>query len=136
MEVVEASEGMPLAPGRVFVAPPHREITTDGVVLRVSVGSTNCYGRPTLISDFLFSLASRCNSRAIAIIASGAGNDGSGALAAVKNAGGSTLAQSDAHHPDMPQAAMDTLQVDYALTAREIGKYLASLGPLGAWNAG
>lgn len=125
-KVVEAADGMPLKPDCIFVAPPHREITTDGELLRVAEGLTNHSGWPTLIGDFLFSLASRCNSRAMAIIVSGAGHDGSCALRAVKEAGGRTLAQSDASHPDMPQAAMDTMWVDYALTAREIGNYLAS----------
>ena len=127
MQVLEATEGMLLAPDRIFVAPPHRGITTDGVALRIAVVPTEYRGWPTVISDFLFSLASMCNSRAIAIIVSGAGHDGSGALAAVKKAGGRTLAQSDASHREMPQAAMDTMQVDHILTAREIGGYLAGL---------
>ena len=128
MEVVEADNGMLLEPDRIFVAPPHREITTDGVTLRVAVGLTENHGWPTLISDFLFSLASMCNSRAIAIVVSGMGYDGSVALAAVKRQGGWTLAQSDAEWLDMPQAAINTSHVDLVLSANEIGKYLASLG--------
>ena len=67
MEVIEVTDGMLLERGRIFVAPPHREITTDGVALRISVGLTENHGWPTLISRFLFSLASSCTSRAIAI---------------------------------------------------------------------
>src|SRR5215469_2166355 len=127
MEVIEVTDGMLLERGRIFVAPPHREITTDGVTLRLGVGLAENHGWPTLISQFLFSLASTCASRAIAIIVSGAGHDGSCALAAVKNGGGWTLAQSDAEYLDMPQAAIDTNHVDFVLRADEIGKYLASL---------
>jgi chemotaxis response regulator CheB len=127
MEVVEVTDGMALKPGCVFVAPPQKEITTDGVVLRVSEGVANNYGWPTLIGDFLFSLAHRCTSRAIVIIVSGLGYDGSGALATVKEAGGWTFAQSDASYPGMPQAAIDTKHVDFVLRANEIGRYLASL---------
>src|SRR5262249_32837808 len=83
MEVVEATNGMTLQRGRIFVAPPHREITTNGVVLQLAVGPAKSQGWPTVISDFLFSLASTCSSRAIAIIVSGMGCDGSGALGAV-----------------------------------------------------
>ena len=68
-----------------------------------------------------------CASRGIAIIVSGMGHDGSGALAAIRKAGGTALAQSDAHYLDMPQAAIDTTFVDSILTASQIGKYLASL---------
>jgi chemotaxis response regulator CheB len=127
MEVVEATDGMLLETGRIFVAPPQRDITTDGVVLRLSDGVANNYGWPTLISDFLFSLASRCTTRAIVIIVSGMGYDGSGALAAVKEAGGWTFAQSDPSYPDMPRAAIDTHHVDFVSRADEIGSYLASL---------
>jgi two-component system, chemotaxis family, CheB/CheR fusion protein len=124
--VVEVTEHILLKPNRVFVVPPHREITTDGVVLRLA-GLTKYHGWPTVISEFLFSLASMCASRGIAIIVSGTGHDGSTALAAVKEAGGSTFAQSDASYPNMPRAAVDTNHVDYLLTARQIGRHLASL---------
>ena len=127
MEVVEANKGMLLEPGRIFVAPPQRAITTDGVALRVAMGLTKNHGWPTLISDFMFSLASMCTSRAIAIVVSGMGHDGSGALAAVKKQGGRTVAQSDAEWLDMPQSAIDTSHVDLVLSASEIGRYLASL---------
>jgi chemotaxis response regulator CheB len=126
MEVVEVTEGMLLEPNRIFVAPPHREITTDGVALRLA-GVTQYHGWPTLLSEFLFSLASTCSSRGIAIIVSGVGHDGSSALAAVQEAGGSTFAQSDASHLEMPQTAVDANHVDYVLTARQIGRHLASL---------
>lgn len=127
MEVVEVTDGILLEPGRIFVAPPQREISTDGVALRLSESAPSKHGWPTLISDFLFSLASQCTSRTIVIIVSGMGYDGSGALAAVKQAGGWTFAQSDASYSSMPQAAIDTNCVDFVLRANEIGRYLASL---------
>jgi chemotaxis response regulator CheB len=126
-DVVEVTNGMLLEPGRVFVAPPHREITTDGLTLQLAAGQTGSQGWPTLITVFLCSLASMCTSRAVAIIVSGMGQDGSGAMAAVRKAGGTTLAQSDARYLDMPQAAIDTTYVDSILTATQIGEYLASL---------
>lgn len=127
MNVIEVTDGMLLEPDRIYVAPPHREMTTDGVAWRLSVGFVKNHGWPTLISHCLLSLASECSSRVIAIILSGLGHDGSSALAAVKEGGGWTLAQSDASHGDMPQAAIDTKRVDFILRANEIGRYLASL---------
>lgn len=126
MEVVEVTDGMALECGRVFVAPPHRQLTTDGAVLNVAVHLAKNFGWPTVISGFMLSLASECTSRAIAIILSGMGHDGSNALGAIKKGGGATLAQSDALYSDMPQAAIDTKHVDFVLQANEIGKYLAS----------
>jgi two-component system CheB/CheR fusion protein len=127
MEVVEVTDEVLLEPGYIYVAPPHRDITTDGVVLRLAAGLAKNQGWPTLISGFLFSLASTCSTRAIAIIVSGAGFDGSCALAAIKKGGGWTLVQSDAEYLDMPQAAVDTNHVDFVLRSKEIGSYLASL---------
>jgi two-component system, chemotaxis family, CheB/CheR fusion protein len=127
MEVVEVSDGMVLEPDRVYVAPPQTEMTTDGVKLKLATSSKKNYGWPTLISNCMLSLASECSSRVIAIIVSGMGHDGSGALAAVKKGGGWTLAQSDASYEDMPQAAIGTDRVDFVLRANEIGRYLASL---------
>ena len=129
MTVVEATDGMLLESGHIFVAPPHRQLTTDGVVLKVAVRLSNRSGWPTLISGFMFSLASVCTTRAIAVILSGMGYDGSNALSAIKEGGGRTLAQSDPLYPDMPQAAVDTNHVDFLMRASEIGKYLDSLTP-------
>jgi chemotaxis response regulator CheB len=130
MKVIEVTDGIVLQTGSIFVSPPHREITTDGIVLRLAEGMIENHGWPSLISDFLFSLASKCSSRAIAIIVSGMGHDGSGAMAAVKNGGGWTLAQSDANYTSMPQAAIDTNHVDFVLCAKDIGTYLASVSAL------
>ena len=127
MEVVEAADGMLIEPGCIYVAPPQREMITDGVVLRVAAALPKSHGWPTQISDFLFSLARMCPSRAIAIIVSGMGYDGSIALGEIKEQGGWTLAQSDPEWLDMPQSAINTSHVDFVLTAREIGTYLASL---------
>jgi chemotaxis response regulator CheB len=125
VEVVEVTDGMLLEPDRIFVAPPHKKITTDGVVLILA--DEEPHGWPTLISDFLVSLASTCRSRATAIILSGMGHDGSSALAAIKQGGGRTFAQSDADYPHMPDAAVATNCVDFTLSAHRIGKHLASL---------
>jgi chemotaxis response regulator CheB len=127
MKVVEATDGVLLESGCVFVTPSSRGITTDGAVLNLDAGPQKTHGWPTVISEFLFSVASSCRSRGIAIIVSGMGYDGSPALSAIKAQGGWTLAQSDPQYSGMPQAAIDTNQVDFVVTSEEIGKYLAFL---------
>jgi two-component system, chemotaxis family, CheB/CheR fusion protein len=126
MAVVEATDGIRLEPNRVFVALPHMETTTDGVVLNVQARSKPL-GLPILITVFLLSLAKTCTSRSIAIILSGLGDDGSSALSAIKSEGGVTFAQSDAEWDAMPQEAIDTGHVDFILTAAEIGEHLATM---------
>lgn len=123
MEIVEATDGCKLEPNLVIVAPPHVEITTDGIVLKVCPRpKTNRW--PTVISDFLRSVAATCASRSIVVILSGVGYDGSEALGAIKNSGGVTFAQSDCQFEGMPQEAINTGHVDFILTARKIGEHL------------
>jgi chemotaxis response regulator CheB len=127
MKIVDVTDGMLLETGRVFLSPPHRTITTDGVVLKLALGLTAHDGWPTLISDFMRSMANMCARRGVAIIVSGMGYDGSSALPAIKEAGGWTFAQSDADYMSMPQAAIDTKNIDFILSADEIGTRLALL---------
>src|SRR5262249_38290106 len=82
-------------------------------------------GWPVVISGFLQSMARTCAARSIAIILSGMGYDGSDQLGAIKRAGGTTVAQSDAQFRSMPRAAVATGQIDWQLSARDIGKRLA-----------
>lgn len=126
MTVVEATDGIRLEPNRVFVALPHMETITDGVVLNVQARSKP-RGLPILVTVFLLSLAKTCTSRSIAIILSGIGDDGSSALSAIKSGGGVTFAQSDAEWDGMPQEAIDTGHVDFILTAAGIGEHLATM---------
>jgi chemotaxis response regulator CheB len=127
MQVVEVTDRMRLAPNRVFLGPPHLEMTTDGLFLRLREPSKP-KGWPILVSVFLRSLATTCASRAIAVILSGNGFDGSDALRAVKDAGGVTFAQSDALWQSMPRQAVSTGNVDFELTVEEIAKRLVRIG--------
>jgi len=123
MEIVEATDGFRLEPNLVIVAPPHVGITTDGIILKVCPRpKTNRW--PTVISDFLRSVAATCGSRSIVVILSGMGYDGSEALGAIKQRGGVTFAQSDCQFDSMPQEAIHTGHVDFVLSAAKIGELL------------
>ena len=68
--------------------------------------------------DFFFrSLAQDLEEKAICIVLSGTGSDGTLGLAAVKGGGGMTMAQAEeqAKYPFMPRSAIDTGLVDYVL---------------------
>jgi two-component system CheB/CheR fusion protein len=75
-----------------------------------------------------FSLAATIGTRGVAVILSGAGYDGSDALEAIKAAGGTTFAQSDAAFASMPRHAIATGHVDLILSAAEIGNHLSVMG--------
>ena len=123
MAVIEVEEGMLLEPNHIYLMPPHTEMTVknNGFALQSPKKS---HGWPTTVSLFLLSLAEAYGQRAIAVILSGTGPDGSSALQAFKAAGGVTFTQSDAEFSDMPRHAVETGYVDFTLSSAEIAKAL------------
>src|ERR1022692_2885117 len=78
MPVREATDGMPVEANHVYVMPANTDLTIAGGALRLAPRTqTAAAHRP--IDRFLRSLADDCGSRAIAVILSGAGTDGSAA---------------------------------------------------------
>jgi two-component system, chemotaxis family, protein-glutamate methylesterase/glutaminase len=126
MPVREVAQGMRLEPNRVFVMPPHMDLTTDGRAFQLQTISRPP-GWPKTISIFLRSLAEVCGRRAVAVILSGLDHDGAAALKVIKDAGGVTFAQSDASQDAMPRHAVATGHIDYLLPAAEIAKGLLVL---------
>ena len=75
------------------------------------------------------SVAATYGDRAIGIILSGSNRDGSDGIAAIKRAGGITIAQdpATAEFRVMPQAAIDTGCVDFVLPLGKMGEALSEL---------
>ncbi len=116
MPVVEAVHGRPLVPDHVYVIPPGRYLSVRAGTLRLSAPEGGQGARLPL--DWLIrSLAASCGSQSAAVILSGTGGDGSRSIPALHAAGGMILAQAptEAEHPGMPQAALDTALVDAVL---------------------
>jgi chemotaxis response regulator CheB len=133
MPVVDVTEGMRLEPNRVFLMPPRLDLSTSGDVFHLRT-TPKPPGWPKTINLFLFSLAEALGRRAVAVILSGLDGDGSGALKAIKAAGGVTFAQSDATCDSMPRSAVETGHIDHLLPASEIAEALVALArqPLAA----
>jgi len=97
--VAEASNGAPLTPGRIYVAPgthAHLEIQR-GEVMRCSLreGELVSGHRPSV--DALFhSVAKVAGARAVGVILTGMGGDGAKGLMAMRRAGARTLGQDEA----------------------------------------
>jgi len=133
MPVIEVKEGMKLAANHVFIAPPRMNLSTCDGAFQVRT-TPAARGWPKTINVFLNSLAESVGNRAVAVILSGLDGDGSAALKTIKDAGGITLAQSDASFDSMPSSAVETGHVDHLLPATEIAVFLAALAsePLAA----
>jgi len=129
LPITLAHEGQSPKPATVFLAPPGRHllINPDGSFL-LSQSPPLHFVRPS--ADLLFeSLAASYGSRAIAVILSGLGSDGSIGVNSVKAAGGTVIAQNQAtaEHFAMPKAAIDSGCVDHVLPIQQIAPTLVSL---------
>ena len=115
------SDGDPLEPGRIYVAPPdHHLVVADGRV-RIVRGPRENGNRPA--ADPLFrSVASTFGKRCAGVVLSGALDDGTAGLAAIKEAGGLTIVQDpeSAAFPGMPMNAIDFVKPDHVAELQEI----------------
>jgi two-component system chemotaxis response regulator CheB len=132
--VSHASEGDVLGPGRVYVAGPDRHLlVTPGGTLHLSDDPTVRHACPS--ADCLFvSMAESLRERAIVVVLTGYDDYGGGGLEAVKQNGGSVIAQHPlaAERPGTPASAVATGQVDQVVRLDNIAAVLVGLVADGA----
>ena len=113
MQVVEVADAMRLEPDVVYVIPPNRDLTVASGMLHIAPPAQPRGLR--LPIDLLFSsLARDQGERAIGVVLSGMGSDGTLGLQVIKAQGGLTLAQSpeSAQFDSMPKSAIAAGCVD------------------------
>src|SRR5262245_33171703 len=126
--VAEANNGMQVEPDHVYIIPPNSNMAISRGVLEVT--PRNDSRGPHLPIDFLFrSLAEEQQSRAIGVVLSGTGSDGTLGLAEIKAVGGITFAQDErtAGHPGMPSSARESGCVDFVLAPEAIAQRLLQI---------
>lgn len=127
--VKEAAEGDQLHNGCVYLAPPnYHVIINDGGVLGLSSANRIHFVRPS--AEPLFkSMAQRYRHKAIGVILTGYGQDGSTGVQLIKFAGGQNIAQLEAATKDtrMPQTAIETGDIDFVLALEAIASKLIQL---------
>ncbi|MEM5386229.1 CheR family methyltransferase [Paraburkholderia phymatum] len=128
MPVAEVTSATPIQPDHVYLIAPSLELTMVDDFLRVAPNRPQD-GRRAAIDLFFRTLAEAHRERAIGIVMSGAGSDGSVGLSRVKEMGGITLAQdpSEAEYDSMPRSAIATGMVDFVLTGAEMPQRLMDL---------
>ncbi len=106
MIVLEAGDGMRVEPDHVYILPPNKDMAIYHRVLQLSQREKIREARMP-IDSFLRSLAEDQGERAICIILSGTGTDGSMGLKAIHGAGGMTMVQEaeNAKYQGMPRSA-------------------------------
>ena len=125
MRVVEATDGTRVEAGWVYVSPPDRDIALSDGVLRLTQAGEPRHGRLT-IDGFFRTLAAAEGDRAVAVVLSGTGMDGTLGLRAVKNAGGMAIVQepSSAKYDGMPRSAIAARLADFVARPEDIPRIL------------
>ena len=129
LPVTQATDGQRFEPGVVYVAPPdhHLLVDADGSLSLTRTELVH-FVRPS--ADLLFeSGAASFGRRAIGVVLTGTGSDGSLGVEAIKRRGGTVIAQ-DEETSDffgMPGAAIEAGAVDFVLPLGQIPDALTSL---------
>jgi two-component system, chemotaxis family, CheB/CheR fusion protein len=121
MPVHEATGAMRVMPDAVYVIPPSTELTLVGGRLHLSEPAQP-RGRRLPIDVLFSSLARDQGERAIGVVLSGMGSDGTVGLQAIKGAGGLTFVQepASAQFDSMPKSAIDAGACDIVAAAEEL----------------
>lgn len=124
--VTHAQEGDVLRAGQIYIAPPDHHMLVEDGAIRLSHGAKEHHTRPAI--DPLFrSVALAYGPRAIGVVMTGWGEDGTAGLQAIKECGGRVFVQkpSDAEQADMPMSALEYVAVDHLFGVDELGRDLA-----------
>ena len=123
LPVHAATSGARLHAGTVFVARPGRHLMIDDGHIRTTFGPKESRSRPSI--DVLFrSAAIVYGPRTIAVVMSGALDDGTAGAWAIKDRGGRVFVEdpATAMFPDMPQSVLTHVDVDAALPIAELAQ--------------
>lgn len=129
LPVAEAEDKDAIEPGRVYVAPADYHLLVEPGRFALSIDAPVHYSRPSI--DVLFeSAADAYAEQSVAVVLTGANDDGCRGLRHVKRRGGLTLVQdpSTAVRREMPDAAIATGAVDKVLALEQITAVLNQLG--------
>lgn len=133
MSVTQVTEKVKVEPDHVYVVPPNQHLTMqDGSI--IVTPNTQIEERRAPVDIFFRTLGDEHGSRAIAVILSGTGANGSMGLKRVKERGGATFVQNprEAEFNEMPRNAIATELVDEVLNVADIpAKIIAYKNSLG-----
>ena len=128
LDVHEGKDGEALVAGRVLLAPTGRHLLVGDGFVRLSDAPAVDTFRPSVTPLFL-SAARAYGPRVCGVILTGMGRDGAEGLRAIRDGGGTTLAQDESTSAvfGMPRAAIELGAVERVLPIDEIPRALTEL---------
>ena len=126
IQVYEAQDGMPVERNTIYLIPRRKNMTIfKGKLFLVDYDRGRGLNLP--IDIFFQSLAQDYGEKAVGIILSGTGSDGTRGIRAIKEMGGMVMAQDDtAKFDGMPRSAILTQLVDYIAAPEDMPANLLS----------
>ena len=127
MPVLEAQDQIKIQPNHVYVIPPNKDMAIFHGAISLSVPEL-ARGLRLPIDAFFRSLAEDQGERAICVILSGSGSDGTIGLRAIHGVGGVSFVQepSTAKYDGMPSSAVHSGLVTYVLPVDKITEQLVT----------
>ena len=121
MQVFEVEDGMAVRANCAYIIPPNRDMAFLSGTLQLMEPSAP-RGQRLPIDFFFRSLAQDQHERAICIVLSGTGSDGTLGVRAIKGEGGMVMVQNpdSTEYDGMPRSAIATGLVDYELPPAEM----------------
>jgi two-component system, chemotaxis family, protein-glutamate methylesterase/glutaminase len=126
--VKDAEDGEAVRGDTIYIGPANEHLLVRDGRIQLAHSRLVRFSRPSI--DVMFaSVAAMYGDRAMGVILSGSNRDGSDGIAAIKRAGGATVAQdpTTAEFRTMPQSAIDTGCVDYVLSLDTMGQTISRL---------
>ncbi|HEY0543911.1 MAG TPA: chemotaxis protein CheB [Pyrinomonadaceae bacterium] len=137
LPAAHAVDGERIERGRIYVAPPDNHLLLEDGHMRVVHGPKENRYRPAV--DPLFrSAAIAYGTRVVGVVLTGALDDGTTGMLAVKKRGGTSVIQDprEAMYSGMPQNVAQNVEVDYRLPIDEIAPLLVRLSDQPALEEG
>ncbi len=131
LRVIQGRDGELLLPNQIVITPPNNDVTVSGQRVRLSAPHVVRGAKPS-VDLFFESLSREYSERAIGVILSGTGTDGSRGVQAIKAAGGFVFAQEPetSRYDGMPRSAIATRCVDKILPPTGIARELTKVTQL------
>ncbi len=136
MPVELITESLSIEPNHVFIIPENRDLhVLDGEFRLKPISKPR--GWPDVITVFLCSLVQHWDGKLVAVIVSGLDGDGAAALGSIKQVGGITIAQKPetAVKPDMPLSAIESGNIDFVLSPKDIAQEIVRIAHASAVKA-
>lgn len=128
LPVCDADDKIPIEAGRVYLAPPDYHLLVGTDQLSLSLDEPVVHARPSI--DVLFESAANAFGRGVvAVVLTGASEDGAEGASAVKRQGGRVIAQdpNEAESPIMPLAVVRRNLADTVLPLQDIPQQLVQM---------